>query len=196
MFFIHNQFFKLLCFQIHLCSSRLSSHHVHQFLLFILLLANWQRPHLSGEWYLRTSYYKQGYCINRMITQSEYILWTRITAPTYTASSKFLSSMSVHSFLTRRLDWNMTYRVFSEWQRDIAHSTNTYQSTSQPTRSLTPVLVLSPYLIIIRHEEVCYWAITALHLTDRYNTGSTASQPDMEHILYEVMLKIIVFWRV
>jgi hypothetical protein len=161
--------------------------------LIVYVIIIWQRLHVSRECCLGTSYYKQGYCINRIITQSEYILWTRITIHMCTASSKFVSSNIVLSFLTRRLDWNMTYRVFSEWQRNIAHSTNTDQSTSQPTPFLTPGLVLSPYLIIIRHEEVCYWAIRALHLSAQYNTGPPASQPDTE---YEVMLKMIVFCHV
>lgn len=161
------------------------------FTVYIIIII-WQ-THGSRECCLRTSYYKQGYCINRIITQYEYILWTRITIHMCTTSSKFVSSNFVLSFLTRRLDWNMTYRAFSEWQGNIAHSTNTDQSTSQPTPFSTPGLVLSPYLIIIRHEELCYWAIRALHLSDQYNTGPPASQPDME---YEVMLKIIVLWQV
>jgi len=104
-------------------------------LLFTILLVNWQRPHVSGECCLKTSYYKQGYCINRIITQYEYILWTRISIHMCTASSKCVSSKFVLSFLTRRSDWNMTYREFSEWQGNIAHSTKPDQSTSQPTPS-------------------------------------------------------------
>jgi len=56
--------------------------------LLLFIVYNWQRPHVSGECCLKTSYYKQGYCINRIITQYEYILWTRISIHMCTASSK------------------------------------------------------------------------------------------------------------